>query len=198
MLDQFYSYLSERILEFFKDNPLNPGAKYNIQFETEEQVRSLYNVLKENILSEIYEYKDEYGNIKYKSYELNFNNGKELIVAATIDNIQPDFLTRLRNMVGHEEGYENKGILFIHNTNLDSIIGGTESFSKEGMPFHVNYIQSNIREKILSNNLSEVDKVIVEKDLERKNNSLFLDNNSIFEYREILEIINKGSIDKNE
>ncbi|CAG9344063.1 AAA-like domain protein [Clostridium perfringens NCTC 8239] len=198
MLDQFYSYLSERILEFFKNNPLNPGAKYNIQFETEEQVRSLYNVLKENILSEIYEYKDEYGNIKYKSYELNFNNGKELIVAATIDNIQPDFLTRLRNMVGHEEGYENKGILFIHNTNLDSIIGGTESFSKEGMPFHVNYIQSNIREKILSNNLSEVDKVIVEKDLERKNNSLFLDNNSIFEYREILEIINKGSIDKNE
>ena len=50
-------------------------------------------------------------------------------------------------MVGHETGYENKGILFIHNTTLDSIVGGTESFSKEGMPFHVNYIQNNIKEK---------------------------------------------------
>ncbi|WP_300262343.1 DNA phosphorothioation-dependent restriction protein DptH [Clostridium sp.] len=198
MLDQFYSYLSERILEFFKDNPLNSGAKYNIQFETEEQVRTLYNILKENTLSETYEYKDGNGNIKYKSYKLNFQNGKDLIVAATIDNVQPDFLTRLRNMVGHEKGYENKGILFIHNTTLDSIIGGTESFSKEGMPFHVNYIQNNIKEKILNNNLSKVDKVIVEKDLERKKNSIFQDNNSIFEYKEILEIINKGYIAKNE
>lgn len=198
MLDQFYSYLSERILEFFKDNPLNSGAKYNIQFETEEQVRNLYNVLKENTLSETYEYKDENGNVKYKSYKLNFHNGKELIVAATIDNVQPDFLTRLRNMVGHETGYENKGILFIHNTTLDSIVGGTESFSKEGMPFHVNYIQNNIKEKISNNNFSKVDKVIVKKDLERKKSSLFQDSNSIFEYREILEIINKGYIDKNE
>ncbi|EIF6288538.1 DNA phosphorothioation-dependent restriction protein DptH [Clostridium perfringens] len=198
MLDQFYSYLSERILEFFKDNPLNSGAKYNIQFETEEQVRNLYNVLKDNTLSETYEYKDENGNVKYKSYKLNFHNGKELIVAATIDNVQPDFLTRLRNMVGHETGYENKGILFIHNTTLDSIVGGTESFSKEGMPFHVNYIQNNIKEKISNNNFSKVDKVIVEKDLERKKSSLFQDSNSIFEYREILEIINKGYIDKNE
>lgn len=198
MLDQFYSYLSERILEFFKDNPLNSGAKYNIQFETEEQVRNLYNILKENTLSETYEYKDENGNVKYKSYKLNFHNGKELIVAATIDNVQPDFLTRLRNMVGHETGYENKGILFIHNTTLDSIVGGTESFSKEGMPFHVNYIQNNIKEKISNNNFSKVDKVIVKKDLERKKSSLFQDSNSIFEYREILEIINKGYIDKNE
>ncbi|MDU5774682.1 MAG: DNA phosphorothioation-dependent restriction protein DptH [Clostridium perfringens] len=198
MLDQFYSYLSERILEFFKDNPLNSGAKYNIQFETEEQVRNLFNVLKENTLSETYEYKDENGNVKYKSYKLNFHNGKELIVAATIDNVQPDFLTRLRNMVGHETGYENKGILFIHNTTLDSIVGGTESFSKEGMPFHVNYIQNNIKEKISNNNFSKVDKVIVKKDLERKKSSLFQDSNSIFEYREILEIINKGYIDKNE
>lgn len=197
MLDQFYSYLSERIINFFKDNPLNSGAKYNIQFETEEQVKSLYENLKENTLSQVFEYKDENGEVKYKSYELRLN-GKELIVAATIDNVQPDFLTRLRNMVGQEPGYENKGILFIHNTNLDSIIGGTESFSKEGMPFHVDYIQNNIKERLATENFSEIDKVIIEKDLERKNNSLFQDNSSIFEYREILEIINKGNIDRSE
>ncbi|WP_283676946.1 DNA phosphorothioation-dependent restriction protein DptH [Clostridium perfringens] len=196
MLDQFYSYLSDRIIEFFRDNPLSSGEKYNIQFETEEQVRELYNALKENTLSQIYKYKDKNGNVKYESYELRLLNGKELIVAATIDNIQPDFLTRLRNMVGQEPGYENKGILFIHNTTLDSIIGGTESFSKEGMPFHVGYIQNNIREIILKNNLNNVDRIIVEKDLERKKSSLFQDNNYIFEYRDVLDIINKGYIDK--
>ncbi|MCR6514273.1 DNA phosphorothioation-dependent restriction protein DptH [Clostridium sp. LY3-2] len=197
MLDQFYSYLSEIIINFFKDNPLNSGAKYQIQFETEEQVRTLYDVLSQNTLSQDFEYKDENGEVKYKSYELRLN-GKELIVAATIDNVQPDFLTRLRNMVGQEAGYENKGILFIHNTTLDSIVGGTESFSKEGMPFHVEFIQNNIKENINKNNFSDVDKVIVEKDLERKNNYLFQDNNSIFEYKEILDIINKGYIDKSE
>lgn len=40
-------------------------------------------------------------------------------------------------MVGLEPGYEDKAILFIHNTTLDSIMGGTESFAKEGMPFHI-------------------------------------------------------------
>lgn len=198
MLDQFYSYLSERILEFFKDNPLQSGAKYNIQFENEEEVRGLYDVLKENTLSEIYEYKDEEGEVKYTSYELNFQNGKKLIVAATIDNVQPDFLTRLRNMVGYENGYEDKGILFIHDTSLDSIVGGTESFSKEGMPFNINSIQNNIVFNISKNNFTKVDKAIVERDLNRKKNSLFKDNSSIFEYREILEIINKGYISKEE
>ena len=197
MLDQFYSYLSEIIINFFKDNSLNSGAKYNIQFETEEQVKSLYENLKENTLSQVFEYKDENGEVKYRSYELRIN-GKELIVAATIDDVQPDFLTRLRNMVGQEPGYEDKGILFIHNTNLDSIIGGTESFSKEGMPFHVDCIQNNIKKRLATENFSEIDKVIIEKDLERKNNSLFQDNSSIFEYREILEIINKGNIDRSE
>ena len=33
-------------------------------------------------------------------------------------------------------------------------------------------------------------------DLERKKNVLFQDNNSIFEYREVLDILNKGCINK--
>ena len=42
MSDQFYSYLAEKIIEFFRINPLTPGSKYNIQFEKEEEVRELY------------------------------------------------------------------------------------------------------------------------------------------------------------
>ena len=195
MSNQFYSYLSERIIEFFKQNPLTPGSKYNIQFETEEQVRNLYEKLKDNTLYRKYEYKDSSGEIKYESYQLDFN-GIGLIISSTMDNVQPDFLTRLRNMVGLEEGYENKAILFIHNTTLDSIIGGTESFAKGGMPFHIDSIQKDIKKKLAEDSFSEVDRSIVETDLERKKDNLFGNNNSVFEYEDVLDILNKGYISR--
>ena len=172
MSDQFYNYLSEQIIKFFKSNTLNAGAKYNIQFENEKEVKDLYDVLSENTLVESFEYKDHKGDVKYTSYQLSFEKVK-LIVAATIntstgEKIQPDFLTRLRNMVGVEEEYKDKAILFIHDTTLDSIMGGTESFSKEGMPFNINSIQKDIQAKMAINNFSEVDKAIINMDLDRK------------------------------
>ena len=195
MSDQFYSYLAEKIIEFFRANPLTPGSKYNIQFEKEEEVRNLYEKLKDNTYYRDYEYKDPNGEVKYNSYQLDFN-GVQLIISATIDDVQPDFLTRLRNMVGVEPGYETKAILFIHNTTLDSIMGGTESFAKEGMPFHIDSIQKDIKSELEGSSFTEVDKEIINIDLERKKNVLFKDNNSIFEYREVLDILNKGCINR--
>lgn len=195
MSDQFYSYLAEKIIEFFRANPLTPGSKYNIQFEKEEEVRNLYEKLKDNTYYRDYEYKDPNGEVKYNSYQLDFN-GVQLIVSATIDDVQPDFLTRLRNMVGVETGYETKAILFIHNTTLDSIMGGTESFAKEGMPFHIDSMQKDIKSELEGSSFTEVDKEIINIDLERKKNVLFKDNNSIFEYREVLDILNKGCINR--
>ncbi|MCW7999943.1 hypothetical protein CFK35_18950, partial [Clostridium sp. cpc1] len=197
MLDQFYSYLSSKIIEFFTTNPLSSGAKYNIQFEKQEQVQALYDELKNNTLYKEYNYKDNKGEVKYTSYLLEFR-GVKLIVSATIDNVQPDFLTRLRNMVGVELGYEDKAILFIHDTNLDSIMGGTESFSKEGMPFHINSIQKDIIERVSTSEFSEVDQAIIELDLQRKKKDLFGENISIFEYKDLLEIINGTCIEKNQ
>ena len=195
MSEQFYSYLAEKIIEFFRANPLTPGSKYNIQFEKEEEVRNLYEKLKDNTYYRDYEYKDPNGEVKYNSYQLDFN-GVQLIVSATIDDVQPDFLTRLRNMVGVETGYETKAILFIHNTTLDSIMGGTESFAKEGMPFHIDSIQKDIKSELEGSSFTEVDKEIINIDLEKKKNVLFKDNNSIFEYREVLDILNKGCINR--
>lgn len=195
MLDQFYSYLSGSIIDFFNKNPLIPGAKYNIQFEKKEQVQVLYDELKCNTFYREYEYKDQQGEVKYRSYLLDFPEVK-LIVAATVNDVQPDFLTRLRNMVGVENEYKDKAIMFIHDTNLDSIMGGTESFSKEGMPFHINSIQKDIKAKIATSEFSEVDKAIIDFDLERKKKNLFGDGISIFEYRDLLAIIEGTCIER--
>lgn len=195
MLDQFYRYLSNSIVRFFSKNLLIPGAKYNIQFETEDQVKKLYEVLRDNQISEQFNYRDKSGNIKYSSYALNFGVSK-LIIAATVDNVQPDFLTRLRNMVGVEDEYEDKAILFIHNTTLDSIMGGTESFTKEGMPFHIDSIQADIKKKLTESSFNEVDKTIIEIDLDKKKNNIFEKSSSVFEYSDILKIIDGTHIDR--
>lgn len=198
MSDQFYSYLSEKIIDFFKINPLMKGSKYNIQFEKQEQVRSLFEELKKNDLYKVFEYTDQKtGEVKYTSYMLDFGAVK-LIVSATINNVQPDFLTRLRNMVGTEKGYEDKAILFIHDTTLDSIMGGTESFSKEGMPFHINSIKNDIKVKLAQSDFSEVDKTIIELMVERKEKDLLGENISIFEYKDLLATINGTCIEKNQ
>ncbi len=196
MSDQFYSYLSDKIIEFFETNPLSSGAKYNIQFEKREQVELLYEELKKNSLHKEFKYVDR-GEVKYTSYLLDYPNVK-LIVAATIGDIQPDFLTRLRNIVGVEEGYKDKAILFIHDTTLDSIMGGTESFAKEGMPFNINSIQRDIRRKLNDAEFSEVDKEIIDLDLERKKKDFFSDSSSIFEYKDLLAIVDGTCIEKNQ
>ena len=198
MSKQFYSFLANEIIIHFKDNPLKPGEKYNIQFETEEQVKDLYEKLKENnSLVNRYEYIDSDGVVTYNSYQLDFDYGVSLIVASTAHRVQPEFLTTLRNLVveADDRGNEKKAILFIHNSTLDSIVNGTESFSKEGMPFHVDSIQRRIRDHLNSGRFTLVEKTIIELDLERKKDPLFNDNSSIFEYTEILDTLDKGSIE---
>ncbi|MGL5149240.1 MAG: DNA phosphorothioation-dependent restriction protein DptH, partial [Clostridium sp.] len=197
MSDQFYSYLSEKIISFFTQNPLTSGAKYNVQFETEDQVIALYDELKNNTLYKEFEYKDGKGEVKYRSYLLDFE-GVKLIISATTGSITPDFLTRLRNMVGVESGYEDKGILFIHNTTLDSIMGGTESFSKEGMPFHISNVEKDIKGKLVTSDFTDVEKEIIALDLERKKNETLGDTVSIFEYKDLLETINSSCIEMNQ
>lgn len=197
MSDQFYNYLSSKIIDFFNTNPLTRGSKYNIQFEKQDQVKALYEELKNNFLCKEFKYKDPKGDVKYESYILDFK-GTKLIVAATINNIQPDFLTRLRNMVGVEKEYEDKAIMFIHDTTLDSIMGGTEAFSKEGMPFHIDSIQKDIKKKLVESEFSEVDKAIIDLDLERKRNDLFGENISIFEYKDLLATVNGTCIEKDQ
>ena len=65
-------------------------------------------------------------------------------------------------------------------------MGGTESFSKEGMPFHIDSIQKDIKKKLATESFTEIDKAIIKMDLERKKKAIFSDNNSIFEYEDVL------------
>ena len=58
MSNIFYNYISEKIITYFKTNEPNPGDKFFIQFETEDQVENLYKELQNNIISRPFVYED--------------------------------------------------------------------------------------------------------------------------------------------
>lgn len=197
MSDQFYSYLTDKIIKFFRNNPLRSGDKFFIQFEEEEEVESLYLALKNNTLYKAFKYEDKEHNENYETYYLDFDSVK-LIIASTYGGVHPDFLANLRNVVGVEEGYLNKAILFIHNSTLDSIVGGTGSFHKEGMPFNVKKIIEDLEAKVTTSNFCETDKAILRMHLISKQRELEGGNPSIFEYKELLSVVEKSVIELNE
>lgn len=51
MSNQFYKYLSEKVVKFFQTNMPMAGDKFFVQFETDEQVHNLYSELEKNIIA---------------------------------------------------------------------------------------------------------------------------------------------------
>lgn len=198
MSNIFYDYLSEKIIKYFKTTEPSAGEKFYVQFETEEQVKALYETLKCNTISRSYEYEDVERKQKYSSYELDF--GKvQLIIAAAMNNWpHPDFLATLRNLVGVSSGYENKAILFIHCSSLDSILGGAGSLGKEGMPLNIGLIEKDIKRRIAETGYSNLDKAILQQYLENKSKELEGTVASIFEYEDIISCLNDSQIKANE
>lgn len=197
MSNLFYSYLSEKIINFFRNNPLRPGDKFFVQFESDNQVELLYKELQNNTIARTFTYHDADRNETYNTYELQFNS-VQLLVASTYDGPHPDFLATLRNFVGVEEGYENKAIFFIHSSTLDSLLGGAGSFHKEGMPFNINSIETDINRKLEESDFANIDKAILRMHLKNKKNELMGGTPSVFEYEDILSILEKSQIKLND
>ena len=142
-------------------------------------------IYQNNIISSPFVYEDEVRKQKYISYELNFGIVK-LVVAASMENgPHPDFLANLRNLVGVEEKYTDRAILFIHCSSLDSILGGAGSLGKEGMPLNILEIEKDIRRRITETGYTDLDKKILELYLDNKRKELEGTAATIFEYQDL-------------
>ena len=62
------------------------------------------------------------------------------------------------------------------------------------MPFHQDEIVKNIREYIQKSSLSSADKAVLEFELTRKNEDIFSDKSSLFEYESLLSAINQEHV----
>ncbi|MDK2562217.1 DNA phosphorothioation-dependent restriction protein DptH [Romboutsia sedimentorum] len=196
MLNQFYSYLSKNVVKYLEYRNVKSGDKFNIQFEKEEEVKNMYNALQVESKSKKFIYNTVNGS-KYETFSIDIN-GTEVVVAATNEDTTDDFLIRLRNLVGDESSVEFKdsAILFIHNTTLDSLIKGTESFQKEGMPLHTKSLVKDIKKNLSESNIKEEERYILDFALNKMNDSILEDHSSIFQYANILKVLNKGELSK--
>ena len=194
MSNRFYSYLSDKIISYFKNNNPHPGDKFYAQFETDDQVKTLYDELNKNIISEAFLYEDTERSQRYESYQLKFGDCYLVVAAALKGGPHPDFLAPLRNMVGRDVGYENKAILFIHYSSLDSILGGAGSLSKDGMPLNINTIIKDINRKIQETGFGKVDKQILLQYLKNKNNEIEGPGTSLFEYEDVIDVLGDSQI----
>ena len=197
MSKQFYSFLSDKIIKYFQTNIPKSGDKFSVQFETELQVSLLYSELGKNLIAQPFVYTDAVRNQKYTTYELNFGS-VQLIIAATQNGIHPDFLATLRNIVGVESEYQDKAVLFIHYSSLDSILGGAGSLSKEGMPLNILIIERDILRKINEAGFSKVDKQILYMHLENIKKELDGSTASIFEYENLIDVLSDSQITADE
>ncbi|HBG0675729.1 TPA: DNA phosphorothioation-dependent restriction protein DptH, partial [Clostridioides difficile] len=175
MSDQFYRYLAKNLVKYFESREIKSGDKFNIQFEREEQVKIMYDVLEKESNSRPFTYNIMNGS-KYQTFSMNVS-GIQLIVASN-NNTTNDFLIRLRNLIGNvaSDEFKDSAILFIHNMTLDSLIRGTESLQKEGMPFHTKTLVKDIQNKLENDKLKEDIKHILYFVLDRMNKSILEDN----------------------
>ncbi|MFC3356429.1 helicase HerA domain-containing protein [Sphingobacterium zeae] len=181
--NKVYFFFSQILYDFFKEYNFKNGDKFHLKFEKKLNVQLFYDSLKlisaANDLS--YTYND------YTSYYLDFNGFKLIIASAKND----DFLTGLRNNFQKVEGFEdNSGILFIHNSELESINKGALDLSTKHMPFHYENIANEITKRFKeTEKFSPTQCDFIDLILQSDNNDFHVENSNIFDLSRYLNIL---------
>lgn len=191
MSNQFYDYLSDKLISFFNENSLNPGDRFFINLDNIEQVENFYAALNKKA-TDTFEYRhdDDFG--IFKTFMIKFEN-VELIVATS--EVKSDFLVTLRNEVSKLKGiWENKALLIISEDVKDSINEGMVNLQEEGYPLSLSYISNNLADDINKSDLSPVHRDVLNVFLEN-NAEKALYKSTLWDFEEVLSIINKETID---
>ncbi|UGB33146.1 DNA phosphorothioation-dependent restriction protein DptH [Metabacillus sp. B2-18] len=194
MSNQFYNYIVEIILQYFKETSVKAGDRYYLHLDKDEDVKDLISTLynQENVAE--FTYKHELGE-PYKTFNIEVN-GIKLVIASTSETVKPDFLVTLRNQVGEQKGvWKNTALLSIVSEQLDSILGGSSDLQKEGMPLHPNTLYKKIKDDIEDSVLSKVEKIILFDNIDRLIKELALQQITFFDFEDIFSTLAKGTID---
>lgn len=189
MYEQFYSYISKRVIEYFIENGVNEGDRFYIQLELSEQVVSLFETFKQNSNVQVYSIAT-----KGNPYEgLLFKVGeKQMFIAASIPGVTEAFLTNLRNNL-MDEFDTPTAILFICEKTLDSLTGATVNLQKPGMPLHNQQLSKVIQQQLKNDNIiTKNDQAVLHYILNAQTNE---DDDNLFYYANVLEVLNKHKIE---
>jgi len=193
MSKQLYKYISTIIVDYISKQTIASGERFNLYLENDEHVKGLYHELKKTDLTNSdFSYTHKDGNSEYKTYSLLTGDVK--LIIASSENASEDYFTMLRNQVSDQKGvFKNTAILILFSGKLDSLLGGSGSLTKEGMPLHYKtFKQTLISDINKSSEFKEFEKITLREVLEQKTKSVVEDNNSIFDYEQIITtLVNK-------
>lgn len=198
MSNQLYNYISDLIIQYFESNQIQSGERFNFYLENTDSISLLFDAIKNNTLdnSEDFHYTHPDGGDTYKTFAVSINDTKVIVAAA--NSASEDYFTMLRNKVADQtDEFVDTAILILFSGKLDSLLGGSGSLAKEGMPLHY----SIFREKIIKEisecpSFTDLDKKLLNFILDKKVKSVVEDNNSIFDFEEIITIIKKGNLEQ--
>jgi len=197
MSEQFYKYIGQTIIRYLSERKLEGGERFNLYMEQSGAVTQLFNAIKEVNAKEVtpFSYKHEKGLESFDTYAVDIGDS-HLIVVASNDDVKEDFITTLRNQVARQEGqFENKNLLILFSGRLDSLLGGSEDLTKEGMPLNGKIFQERLIDSITNKSeLQKHEKAILAYLLEKMGSYSSIDNHSIFDYQGIVGAINQGGI----
>ncbi|MGL5550248.1 MAG: DNA phosphorothioation-dependent restriction protein DptH [Culicoidibacterales bacterium] len=189
MYEQFYSYISKRVIEYFNENGISEGDRFYIQLELSDQVVALFETFKQNERVQVYSLQT-----KGNPYEgLLFPVGdKQMFIAASIPGVTEAFLTNLRNNL-MAEFEKPTAILFICEKTLDSLTGATVNLQKPGMPLHNLQLSKAIQQQLQNDEfISENDQAVLHYVLNGQAND---EDDNLFYYANVLEVLNKHQIE---
>lgn len=194
MSNLYYKFISEVLINFFKETALKPGDRYYIQLDDKDETKLLYNALKIHDGVKPFEYRHELGE-KYITFTLEIGN-VNLVVSRTSEKVKPDFLVTLRNEVSRQEGkWKGTALLSIVSEQLDSIQGGSSNLQKEGMPLHSTYISNQLKQLVNNSSMTKVEKYILNETIDSITKEQDFQHVSFLEFLDLYIIIAKGKFD---
>ena len=188
MSNQLYKYISTLIVDYFQEQKIAHGDRFNLYLEDDDHVKGLYSELQQAMPdSGHFSYKHPDGDgSNYNTFFLKI--GETNVLIASSENASEDYFTMLRNQVADQKNeFEGTAILILFSGKLDSLLGGSGSLIKEGMPLHYKGFKQTLLKDIDASKFKKYEKLILKEVLERKTTSVVEDNNSIFDYTQVIK-----------
>jgi DNA phosphorothioation-dependent restriction protein DptH len=196
MSNQLYKYITTLIVDYFELQNIKPGERFNLYLENDSHVEGIYKSFSEltSLPVRSFSYTHPDGNGLYKTFYVEIGTTK--VIISSSENASEDYFTMLRNQVADQkDAFKDTAILILFSGKLDSLIGGSGSLIKEGMPLYYKNFRLKILKDIESNkHLKKHEKITLKEVLKRKTKSVVEDNNTIFDYSGVILSLSKEKI----
>lgn len=195
MLSPFYKTVVNQISNFFQKEAASGNVnRYYLSLPSIEYVKSIVEALIELPEAKDFSYQATENSTPYKTIALHYGDYK-YVIASTLNNTHIDYLVKMRNEMSEQKGlWENTSLLMISESMMDSIRGGSQSLTSEGLPLHVSQIIGNLEGLVKKCQLPNEDKAVLKHYLKRRDDLHYVDNSSFLDFEDVLTWINRDKM----